>query len=83
MPLRADSRPISSMHFLKRSRSSALRIASAVAPMSWQPYFSRTPDSARASPTFRPVCPPRVGRTASGRSLAMICSTTAGVIGSM
>jgi len=58
-------------------------LAEAVAPMSWQPYFSRTPLSARARPTFRPVCPPRVGRRASGRSTAMICSTTLGVIGSM
>ncbi len=28
------------------------------------------------------VCPPKVARTASGRSLAMIASTISGVIGS-
>ena len=33
-------------------------------------------------PTFRPVCPPIVGRSALGRSRAMIRSTTSGVIGS-
>ena len=33
-PERADSRPISLMIFLKRSRSSALSIASGVAPIS-------------------------------------------------
>ena len=71
------------MHFLNRSRSSALRIASADAPISRHPYFSSAPDSASASPTFSPVCPPRVGSKASGRSTAMICSTTAGVTGSM
>ena len=63
---------------LNSSRSSALRIASALAPISWQPCRSSAPLSCRARPTFRPVWPPSVGSTASGFSTAMICSTTSG-----
>ena len=41
------------------------------------------PASARATLTLRPVCPPSVGNSASGFSRSRICSTDAGVRGSM
>ncbi len=46
------------------------------------PYFSSTPDLASSTAVFRPVWPPRVGKSASGRSFAMTFSTKAGVMGS-
>ena len=63
-------------------RSSPRRIASTSAPISSTPYFSRTPLSCSAIAVLSAVCPPSVGRIASGRSLAMISSTNSGVIGS-
>ncbi len=69
------SRPMSSMAFLNRPRSSASRMESTDAPMTSTPHFSRMPSSARSSTRFRAVCPPMVGRIASGRSVRMISST--------
>lgn len=63
---------------LKSSRSSPLLIASTLAPISSTPYFSRTPFSCMEIAVFSAVWPPRVGRSASGRSLAMIFSTNSG-----
>jgi hypothetical protein len=60
-----------------------MRIASRDAPISSTPYFSSTPLSARSSAQFKPVWPPMVGSTASGRSLAMMRSTVCQLIGSM
>jgi hypothetical protein len=57
-------------------------MASMFAPISSTPYFSSTPLSCSATAVFSAVCPPRVGRSASGRSRAMISSTYSGVIGS-
>ena len=54
-----------------------------LAPISSTPYFSSTPVSCSAIAVFSAVWPPRVASSASGRSLAMIASTTSGVIGSM
>ncbi len=79
---RADSAPQRSTTPLKSSRSSPRLIASTLAPMSGQPYFSRIPLSCSEIAQFSAVWPPRVASTASGRSLAMIASTTSGVIGS-
>ncbi|OGP85348.1 MAG: hypothetical protein A2Y95_02415 [Deltaproteobacteria bacterium RBG_13_65_10] len=64
------------------SRSSAFLIASSEAPIISTPYLWRTPLSPRATATLSAVCPPSVGRIASGRSRSMIFSTIAGVIGS-
>ena len=72
-PEGGTSKPISSMALLKRSRSSAVAMASALAPISSTPKVSSTPRSDRPKAKFRPVCPPMVGSNASGRS----CSTTA------
>ena len=51
--------------------------------MTITPYFSRMPALASAEDMFRPVWPPRFGRMASGRSLAMICSRRSRFNGSM
>lgn len=63
---------------LKRSRSSPLLIASTFAPISSTLYLSRVPASWREMAVLRAVWPPRVGRSASGRSFAMIFSTNSG-----
>ena len=67
----------------KSLRSSATRMARALAPMSSQPYFSSTPLSWSARATLSAVCPPMVGSTASGRSLAITISTNSVVTGSI
>ena len=51
--------------------------------MSSTPYFSSTPDSARATAVFRAVWPPIVGSNASGLSFSIIFSTISGIMGSM
>ena len=75
--------PMASMVSLKPWRSSALRMDSALVPKSRTPYLSRVPSSARAMARFNPVCPPRVGSTASGRSISMIWVTEAVFKGSI
>jgi hypothetical protein len=79
---RGQSSPMRFIATLNFSRSSALSIASRVAPIISTPYFSSTPCFARSSAQLRPVCPPMVGSNASGRSFAMMLSTTCHVIGS-
>ncbi len=58
-------------------------MAAMSAPMSSTPYRSRIPASASWMAALSAVCPPSVGRIASGRSAAMIRSMTSVVIGSM
>ncbi len=77
------SRPMRSIASRKSLRSSAFSMASRLAPMSSTLNFSSTPRSSRARAVLRPVWPPMVGRSASGRSASMILATTSGVIGSM
>ncbi len=74
----ATSAPASSTSCLKICRSSPFWMASTFAPMSSTPYFSRIPRSWRAIAALSAVWPPRVGRIASGFSLAMIVSMTSG-----
>ena len=66
-----------------KSRSSARSMTSAEAPMSSTPYCSSTPARARAKARFKPVWPPMVGSSASGRSLAMTAVSASTVKGSM
>ena len=80
---RGDSRPISRMALRKRSRSSAMSIASREAAINSTPYFSSTPSRTRSSAQFSAVCPPIVGSSAFGRSLAMMRSTVRQLTGSM
>ncbi len=82
-PERGTSAPISSIAFLKRSRSSASRMARSLAPISVTLRFSRTPFSASASARLMAVWPPTVGRIASGRSRSMMRSRNSTVSGSM
>ncbi len=72
---RGQSRPIDFIACLNFSRSSALSMASREAPIISTPYFSSTPCLARSSAQLRPVWPPMVGSSASGRSFAMMDST--------
>jgi hypothetical protein len=83
IPQRGSSSPQFAIAARKRSRSSALRMTSARAPIISTPKRSSTPESCSARAVFSAVCPPRVGSSASGRSFSMICATTSGVIGSM
>ncbi len=78
-----EARPIFSIAWRKSRRSSALAMASSLAPISSTPWRARAPDFASAIAVLSAVCPPIVGRRASGFSLAMIFSTNSGVIGSI
>ena len=80
---RAEPSPIFVIASLNFSRSSALSIASGEAPISSTPCLFSTPLRCRSSAQFSAVCPPIVGRIASGRSFSMMRSTTCQVIGSM
>ena len=84
MPLTGTARPISIIACLNLSRSSAVAIASALAPIiSGVPGTPMRPRSNSAMAMLSPVWPPSVGSTASGRSRSMILATTSGVSGSM
>jgi hypothetical protein len=82
MPLAGTPSPIPVMATLKRSRSSAVAMASALAPMSSTPKSSSTPRSLRAMARFSAVWPPRVGSSASGRSRSTMAATTSASGGS-
>ena len=82
VPERGTCAPISSIACLKSSRSSARRTACSLAPISFTLHLSRIPRSASARARFRAVCPPTVGRIASGRSFSTIRSRKSGVSGS-
>ena len=81
-PPRGTSRPMRPMASWNNSRSSAILMASSLAPMSSTPWRSRAPDSASSTATLSAVCPPSVGNSTSGRSRRMIFSTYSAVIGS-
>ena len=79
----ASSRPIFVIASRNRSRSSALSIASAVAPIISTSYSSSTPIFLSDSAQFSAVWPPIVGSSAkppgtAWRSAAMILATTSG-----
>ncbi len=84
---RGVDRPILVIASRNFSRSSALSIASAVAPIISTSCVSSTPIFCNDSAQFKAVWPPIVGKRAkppgaTWRSLAMILATTSGVIGS-
>ena len=83
MPERAEPSPIWVMASLNFRRSSALSMACGVAPINSTWCLSKTPLRHRSKAQFKAVCPPIVGKMASGRSLAMIFSTVCQVMGSM
>ena len=83
-PLTGTFSPISIIAILNFSRSSAVAIASAFAPISsGVPGTPTNPRACNAIARFNAVWPPRVGKTASGFSLAMMAATTSTVRGSM
>ena len=75
MAERGVASPIRFMARMKRSRSSALSMASWLAPMSSTPNDSTTPSRTRSRAQLSAVCPPIVGNSASGRSASMILAT--------
>ncbi len=82
MWLRGTSAPSPVTMSLNRFRSSPDLMVSMPAPISSTPYLARMPASCSSTAAFSAVCPPSVGSTASGRSLAMTFSSTSWVIGS-
>ncbi len=82
MWLRGTSLPSPVTMSLNRFRSSPALMVSMPAPMSSTPYLARMPASCSSTAAFSAVCPPRVGSTASGRSLAITFSRMSRVIGS-
>ena len=80
---RGVSSPILVMALRNSSRSSALSMASAVAPIILTLNLSSTPIFFSDSAVLSAVWPPMVGSSASGRSFSMILATISGVIGSM
>ncbi len=76
------SMPISAIASRNFSRSSARSITSALAPISSTWCAARKPEASSAIAVFSAVCPPMVGRIASGFSRRMMRSTNSGVIGS-
>jgi hypothetical protein len=85
---RGVSRPILVIASRKRWRSSALSIASAVAPIISTLNLSSVPCLRNESAQFSAVCPPMVGSSAKPpgmtlRSFSMILATISGVIGSI
>ena len=82
VPEAGTESPISIIACLKRSRSSAVSMASAFAPMSSIPRSASAPDADSSIARFNAVWPPRVGRTASGRSTSRIRSSTSATSGS-
>src|SRR5438874_840844 len=76
------SRPILRQASLNHRRSSATLMARNDAPIISTLYFSRTPVSESSTARFNAVCPPTVGSSACGFSLAMISSRYSRVSGS-
>uniref|UniRef100_A0A0A9GDH6 CARB n=1 Tax=Arundo donax TaxID=35708 RepID=A0A0A9GDH6_ARUDO len=83
MPEGGVLRPMRSMACLKSWRSSAARMAGREAPMRRTPRRSSAPESASETARLSAVWPPMVGSSASGRSAAMMRSTSGGVMGPM
>ena len=82
MPEGQTSTPIFFIAILNKFLSSAFFIALRSAPINSILYFSKIPDSANSTEIFKAVCPPIVGKRASGLSISIICSTTEAVNGS-
>ena len=81
---RGVSRPILFIASRNSSRSSALSIASAVAPIISTSNFSSMPILRSDSAQLSAVCPPMVGKQrVRARSFSMILATISGVIGSI
>ena len=82
-PERGTSSPIRNIASLKSWRSSPLAIAWALAPINFTLCRASAPLRFSSIAALSAVCPPMVGRIASGFSRSMIASITSAVIGSM
>ena len=71
-PELGTARPISCIAALNCSRFSAVWMASTLAPISSTPNSASTPASCSSIERLSAVWPPRVGRSASGRSRSMM-----------
>ena len=83
MAERGVAKPMRFMAAMKRSRSSALSMASWLAPMSSTPALASTPSRTRSNAQLSAVWPPIVGSRASGRSASMMRATVRHSTGSM
>ena len=79
----ATGSPIFSIVALNSRRSSAFLIVSAVVPIRRTLCSFKKPASSSSIARFSPACPPSVGRTLSGCSFRISCSTTSVVSGSI
>ena len=79
----AESNPILFILFLNNSLSSALLIETGLAPIISTSFFLRIPELYKSKVAFKAVCPPIVGRMASGFSICMIFSIVFFSIGSI
>ena len=79
----AQGSPIFSIVILNSRRSSAFLIVSEVVPIRRTLFLLRNPFSSSSIARFSAACPPSVGRTLSGFSFKISCSTTSTVRGSM
>ena len=70
------------MHSLKSLRSSPRSMAARSQPIISTPYLSSVPSFASSTAAFRPVWPPSVGNSASGRSFLITRSINSAVMGS-
>ena len=75
--------PSSFINSLNFSRSSASSIESSLVPRSSIPNSSRRPVLDKETAKLRPICPPRVGKIASGYSCRIIRERESTVNGSM
>ncbi len=75
--------PMASIASLKSCRSSHLRMASMLVPMSRTPCELRKPLLCSSMAMFSPVCPPSPASRLSGLSASMMRSTVRAQSGSM
>ena len=82
-PERGTSSPMRNIASLNNCRSSPFAIACAFAPINLTPCRASAPLRFNSIAALSAVCPPRVGKIASGFSRSMIASITSAVIGSI
>ena len=58
-------------------------MAESLVPKTSTLHSSRIPEFSNSTAIFKPVCPPKVGKSASGRSLRIILETNSSEIGSI
>ena len=82
-PERGTSSPMRNIASLNNCRSSPFAMACAFAPINFTPCRASAPLRFSSIAALSAVCPPMVGKIASGFSRSMIASITSAVIGSI